>query len=137
MTASYRAYNCHHDGGYRAGMNDARSGRPMRAGFSHPCIPETQAEAERGYSEGYAAGISGRTVIVSQELLGEADPRADELRWHCEDAHGKRECGYRCVQAHGRIACAKQAHHNCVEAHGQLACGPNCRSERGKIVCDR
>jgi len=136
MMASWRAHNCHYDGAYKAGMNDARSGEQMRMGFSHPCRAEVRAEVERGYREGYTAGVGGGRVVVGVHGPGAPVVVEGGPRWHCEDAYGKRECGYRCVQAYGQIACAREPHHNCVQAHGKVACGPNCRSEYGKIVCD-
>lgn len=148
MMASWRAHNCHYDGAYKAGMNDARNGEEMRMNFSHPCRAETRAEVERGYREGYTAGVGGGQVVVGGGAQGGgvvvsaggvgAGPVAaqGDPAWRCRTAYGQRRCGFGCVKAYGKIACARERHHNCVQAYGNVACGPNCRSEYGKIVCD-
>lgn len=129
MMASWRAANCHYDGAYTAGMNDAREGKPMQPQFASSCEAPKRAEVARGYREGFTAGAGG-TVMV-------AGSTAPTKQWKCEQAYGKKACGYECIEAYGNIACAQDPNHNCVEAYGKIRCGANCRSEFGKIVCDQ
>ena len=123
MMASYREAYCNYDGAYKAGMNDSRQGKEMNVQFAHPCNASVRATAERGYREGYTNGAAGGIVTIA--------PRPQQ----CVTAGGQRVCGYSCVQAYGKAACAQSPDHNCIEAYGKLRCGPNCREEFGKIVC--
>jgi len=65
-----------------------------------------------------------------------ADYKEGDARWQCWELHGKKECGYQCVEAHGEIACAKDPKHNCVESVGEVRCGLHCREDVGEIVCE-
>lgn len=124
MMESWRKTYCNYDGAFKAGMNDARSGKDMNMSFSGPCNPQSRPDVERGYREGYTRG-----VCAGQGAAGGPEHR-------CIEAYGKKACGYHCIQGYGEVRCASQPHHNCVQAYGKLACGQNCRSEHGQIVCD-
>jgi hypothetical protein len=136
MMQSWRDTHCNHAGGYEYGMNAARRGEQMNAtGFAYHCDEPTRAEAIRGYQEGYTRGIGGPQVVVGPQGAP-MPPPPPSAQWRCERAYGTEDCGYRCVQAYGKIACAKHPSHNCLQAYGNVRCGLNCRVQYSNIVCD-
>ena len=99
MMASWREANCNYDGAFKAGMNDARAGQQMRGGFSQPCDPAVQAEADgvitawiafetkAGRGSGLLRLVGGKAFTLLTTL--------DELKGHEEPVNDRRPKGVR------------------------------------------
>lgn len=62
-TAQWKRENCHYDGAYANGMNEARSGKPMNTHqYVGVCPAELEAEILEGYREGYTVGLQARPL---------------------------------------------------------------------------
>lgn len=62
-TAQWKRENCHYDGAYANGVNEARSGKPMNTHqYVGVCPAELEAEILEGYREGYTVGLQARPL---------------------------------------------------------------------------
>ncbi len=127
--------DCNFDQAYARGMNDGSRGRQMFSEWvGKSCAPETQADVQTGYREGYIAGRDSRPapVVVVADRRGPAYVVAQP---ECIEAYGRKACGYDCVEAYGQIMCGQHPGDNCVESYGRIRCGLGCRAEYGTIKC--
>lgn len=66
-TAQWKRENCHFEGAYATGMNEARAGKPMNAyQFVGVCPAEIESEILQGYREGYNVGLQARPLVEPQ-----------------------------------------------------------------------
>lgn len=135
MIEAQRKQVCNYDGAYKQGMNDARENQPMNTSISSYCDATETEVTERGYREGYTAGVGNRPtqifVNVSGRKSGSHGPGSS-----CLERYGKKTCGYGCVDAYGEVRCARISGNACMEAYGAIHCGRNCRMQYGEVTCD-
>jgi hypothetical protein len=70
MEQNFRDNYCNYDGAYKKGYNDSRMGGTMTEGNFQLCYPEQRAESEKGYREGFRAGVGDRGQVQVIPVLG-------------------------------------------------------------------
>ncbi len=80
---------CNYDGGYEFGMNDSKRGDEMFTGRFNSCPPNVQAEAKKGYREGYTkATETGATNKIVDGITGAINKMGNATNTHLHRCTG-------------------------------------------------
>lgn len=104
----YRDNYCNYNGAYVLGVNDGKDRVDMRLHMARSCDLKDRADAERGYREGYAAGLKSAPPI----------PLMTRGSWDCSDSILSRsgEIDFtRCRHPEKRWSCYEEVEKRCSE----------------------
>jgi hypothetical protein len=103
----------------------------MNNGFATACPAESQDVVRTSYRQGYMEAQANKPVQI--KIINQNGPSS---RWMCKESFGEKICGYNCLEAYGKVKCARTADHTCLDDFGNIRCGLNCRHEYGEFKCD-
>lgn len=135
----FEAQNCHYDGAYEKGANDAKEKKGLKGeALVAECPEGKRVEVRKGYREGYDAYSKENKSfvdVIKDRVKGVAEGKPKTCMNGKDD---EQVCGYGCVESKdGEVKCAQSANHACISSAGKIHCGLNCRETRpGKVTCD-
>jgi hypothetical protein len=135
----FQAQNCHYDGAFEKGANDAKEKKSLQGEKLVADCPENKrVEVRKGYREGfdtYSKENKSFVDVIKDRVKGVAEGKPKTCMNSPKD--DEQVCGYGCIETNGQVKCAQSANHACISSAGKVYCGLNCRETRpGKVSCD-